>query len=586
MKIGAFLLWILLLSIVVSCKKELYDGVNPNGIKKQGLSNLSATPGLPSSLSGYNVVPAYVDEFNSINNSEWMYRNGYAGNSIGGGSKPSLVTAHNDTLHIAYKKIADTLDGGGLLSKHLFGYGYYTIKAKLYNATAGLHQSFWSIGVDDSPYYTTPQTDSLPYFNNIQEIDGFEVESETTNIIGQNFHTGYPTKVDYAHSTSGHNTAVWFTAGFEWVPGKIRYYINGAKVDSLSYQQTYSPASILITALPRPNIVSRYPNGIPDPSPGAEMLVDYVQYYNKEMDNVNLIGNASFEYNNQFAGHTKYSSFVNHPLSWIVSPNITYTVGASQLHADVSGTDTLWRLQLGSSGAYQTLTHQNLEYIPNGYYTLTAHVKASTSAPVASLQALPNTFLTGTLPSLPDSLKANMALTPNQWTPIVIPNIHVTNGNLSVALYANGLANQTVLIDSLDLENVNNHQVLVDNSGSGFTTSDTSWISYTSVPGFYGSNYLAVPGAGHWAQWTPNIPSTGSYNVYMRWTANSNRSSAIPITIYASGNTSTVTINQQIKGAAWVYLGTYNMSGGTSNYVKLNTTANWNVADAVLFVKN
>ena len=40
--------------------------------------------------------------------------------------------------------------GGGVVSTHNFGYGYYEVRVKLYGGTkelSGLHQSFWSMGL-------------------------------------------------------------------------------------------------------------------------------------------------------------------------------------------------------------------------------------------------------------------------------------------------------------------------------------------------------------------------------------------------------------------------------------------------------
>jgi hypothetical protein len=130
--------------------------------------------------------------------------------------------------------------------------------------------------------------------------------------------------------------------------------------------------------------------------------------------------------------------------------------------------------------------------------------------------------------------------------------------------------------------------IIVDNTDPGFSVSSTAWFTGTSVAGYYGSNYHArsTQAVSDPARWTVTLPTTGSYKVYARWTAASNRATAAPYQIIHSGGTTTVNVNQQTNNGVWVLLGTYNFAAGTAERVRLScwTTAGFYViADAVMF---
>jgi hypothetical protein len=134
--------------------------------------------------------------------------------------------------------------------------------------------------------------------------------------------------------------------------------------------------------------------------------------------------------------------------------------------------------------------------------------------------------------------------------------------------------------------------IIVDNVSSGFTYAPTAaWSSATTPSGFYGSSYRFDPtttaDTGLFAQWKPTITTAGYYHIYMRWVAASNRPAAAPLEIAYDGGTqldTTRTVNQQVNGGVWVLVGTYYLSAGSGNYVKIKgDSAGKTVADAVRF---
>lgn len=134
--------------------------------------------------------------------------------------------------------------------------------------------------------------------------------------------------------------------------------------------------------------------------------------------------------------------------------------------------------------------------------------------------------------------------------------------------------------------------VIGDNSDSTGISLSGSW-TVSGAAGYYGSNSIfasttnfAVPTAA--CVFTPTLPLTANYDLYLRWTANANRATNTPVDIAFADNRSTVLVDQTTNGGAWIWLGTFPCEAGNSNTVTLrnNTGANgkYVVADAVQFV--
>ncbi len=130
--------------------------------------------------------------------------------------------------------------------------------------------------------------------------------------------------------------------------------------------------------------------------------------------------------------------------------------------------------------------------------------------------------------------------------------------------------------------------ILVDNSNAGFTAS-SAWATASSSTDKYGADYRyhSTAPSSDQAVWTGNLPSSGSYAVYVWYPQGANRSTTAPYSISTSAGTTTVSVNQQINGGTWVNKGTYNMNGG-ANTIKLSFWTGTGfvvVADAVKWVK-
>jgi hypothetical protein len=132
---------------------------------------------------------------------------------------------------------------------------------------------------------------------------------------------------------------------------------------------------------------------------------------------------------------------------------------------------------------------------------------------------------------------------------------------------------------------------IVDNTDSGSVTLTGAWTTSTSTPGFYGSNYLhdGASGAtgGKSVRFTPNLPSSGTYEVAVRWVTGQSRASNAPIDVVHAGVTTTVAVDQQFNNGDWVVLGAFTCNAGTTDSVVIrNDGANsYVIADAVRFKK-
>ena len=122
--------------------------------------------------------------------------------------------------------------------------------------------------------------------------------------------------------------------------------------------------------------------------------------------------------------------------------------------------------------------------------------------------------------------------------------------------------------------------IVIDN-GDPNTEASGSW-NVSNARGFYGPN--SIYSKTYLSTYSFEAACSGEQEVYMWYTAYSNRCTNVPVEIY-DGNTyiDTVTVNQQKNGGQWNELGTYSFSGNarivTTSYGGCITSV-----DAVSFV--
>ncbi len=91
-----------------------------------------------------------------------------------------------------------------------------------------------------------------------------------------------------------------------------------------------------------------------------------------------------------------------------------------------------------------------------------------------------------------------------------------------------------------------------------------NWTRSTNVSGYYGDNYQthAATTETAWARWTPRIPASGRYAVYLRWTSASDRASNATVHVNTPAGQYSLYVNQRYNGGYWCSVGTYYFNAG------------------------
>lgn len=133
-------------------------------------------------------------------------------------------------------------------------------------------------------------------------------------------------------------------------------------------------------------------------------------------------------------------------------------------------------------------------------------------------------------------------------------------------------------------------ETIIDNETSGRFTASDNWDFSSFSSQRRGSDYrFTTPQAISDAAWyMANIPTTGNYEVFAWYPANSGYNSSTPFVIVTTSGNQVVRVNQQINGGSWVSLGIFNLSEGDHNVVGVSrwtSTSGYVIADAVRIVR-
>ena len=399
--------------------------------------------------NGYQLL--FSDEFNkgiTPNNTDWLYR---INQKMGGNSKQENVKVTNLEdgtgclqINFTYDSTLSTekkFKGGGVVSTHNFGYGYYEVRVKLYGGTkelSGLHQSFWSMGLTGTNEGegkgvrdALVNKDLIPQENRVLEIDGFEHNSKD-NTLAQNYHIYTPTHLSEAPKNNHlkQDLSKWIVMGYEWLPDRINFYCNG-NYFSTKYLadkwKVYAPQNFWLTALP---VSLKAWGGLNIPTKEAAMNIDYFRFYAKKNAATNLVGNASFEYGTK--GNT-------YPIAWIVTKTNGNNPDAVKVVADSTGPkEGTHYLEIKYHNAYKATAKQVLEYIPNGKYSFSAWIKGNLGDK-AGVVTINTGKKSSTIP-----IKAT-----DKWQQIKLNDIQVAKNIATIEINIEGNANQQLDIDDV-----------------------------------------------------------------------------------------------------------------------------------------
>ncbi|MDF3128023.1 FAD-dependent oxidoreductase [Kiritimatiellaeota bacterium B1221] len=130
--------------------------------------------------------------------------------------------------------------------------------------------------------------------------------------------------------------------------------------------------------------------------------------------------------------------------------------------------------------------------------------------------------------------------------------------------------------------------MIIDNRHPEFFSKTGPWIESASIPGNYGADYLHDNRSDEErsAHFSPAIDKPGTYEVYLRWTAHTNRASNTPIQIHHQGETTKLEVDQRTHGGSWNLIGTYPFDAGQKIRVTINNknADGYVIADAVRLV--
>ena len=399
----------------------VYDG-NDNynvAIPLDSAPEASTTSKLPG--KGFQLL--FEDHFvgNTLNERDWQYR---TGRRTGMGYMDGLnlkenVFVKDSALHIAVRH--ELIDGkwentgGGIISKHNFGYGYYESLSKPFMEGHGVHTSFWQRGG------ANPN-------NNIFEIDSYEIDSKTW-VATNNLYVDIPYN-GHRYTPWPHRAQVpfkfqqdgWFHDAYEFSPEGVIFYDNGQIVAKAEYKDLNAHQVVWLTAL---NGVGKVDS---TQLPG-ESIFKYFRYYGKDYPGHSILPNGNFEYNQQKTDPFK-------PLCWEVqgTPEAVKLTLGNAARGD-------YKLSVGEGKKHDVKLVQSLEYIMNGEYVFTAMVRSSVGHRGSSIiiEGLGNKNIV-------------YPLKPNEgWKKITIPKVLVNENKITISIVSKGDASDWLQIDDLQL---------------------------------------------------------------------------------------------------------------------------------------
>ncbi len=151
------------------------------------------------------------------------------------------------------------------------------------------------------------------------------------------------------------------------------------------------------------------------------------------------------------------------------------------------------------------------------------------------------------------------------------------------------LANAGARVESVRERSFQTREVIVDDGAAGYRETGTWTTSTASAKYGAGSRFAQVDAGAVTATATfqPTIPEAGQYPVYVWFTKGANRARDARFTVYHSGGSTTIVVDQTAVGDHWLFLGEFHFAAGSAGRVVLVNRASDAtkvvVADAVRF---
>lgn len=175
------------------------------------------------------------------------------------------------------------------------------------------------------------------------------------------------------------------------------------------------------------------------------------------------------------------------------------------------------------------------------------------------------------------AFRATTFVSPTQLTAVIPASDLCAIGTASVSVYVPGGASNVLPFTIMPVPDV-----IIDNGAAG-TSFTGSWTP-SPAPSPYGTDSLVSPGTGSATyRWTPTIPFTGTYQVFIWWPSDNTLSATVPVRLAAADGVHSFIANQQAGGGVWQSIGAFTFNAGTSGYVEVSDVNGRAAADAVRF---
>jgi hypothetical protein len=127
---------------------------------------------------------------------------------------------------------------------------------------------------------------------------------------------------------------------------------------------------------------------------------------------------------------------------------------------------------------------------------------------------------------------------------------------------------------------------VIDNSRTDRIVIDGEWNASSATPGFVGSDYLHDLNESKGTKqvtYQLSPAAVGTFRIFMRWTANPNRASNVPVAIHHAEGVTNTTVNQRENGAKWNIVGIYKFDGNAGQSVVVSNSGSdgFVIADAI-----
>jgi subtilisin family serine protease len=134
-------------------------------------------------------------------------------------------------------------------------------------------------------------------------------------------------------------------------------------------------------------------------------------------------------------------------------------------------------------------------------------------------------------------------------------------------------------------------EIIMDNAAAGVSDAPGgreftgSWCTASPWNQFGADALSSCAGATYATyRWIPTLPTAGSWDVYVWWSAQSYQSSSAVVKVVSADGPVTRTFDQTTGGGQWVLHGRYGFNAGATGYVEVNNGLGRVSADAVRFV--